>query len=124
MHGPSDALAAPVPPAQELSDDLVHVPSPAQISAVVAVGSHDGVLVIDAGLHADADGLLAVVQVAEPADELSLVQDVGGDFHPSHAKEVLEEAQYFSLRGLHLLVRHLVQLVPLERRGDLTTATS
>jgi len=64
---------------------------------MVAVGGDDGVLFSDGGLHADGDGLLAVVEVAEAADELGLVEGVSGDLHAPHQGHVAEEGE--ELRG-------------------------
>ncbi|GJN36581.1 hypothetical protein PR202_gb25457 [Eleusine coracana subsp. coracana] len=42
-------------------------------------------------LHADRDGLLAVVEVAEPTDELGLIQGINSDLHMAHHGHVTEE---------------------------------
>lgn len=58
---------------------------------MVAVGGDDAVFLGDRRLHADGDGLLAVVEVAEPADQPCLVERVRGDLHPTHGGHVEEE---------------------------------
>lgn len=58
---------------------------------MVTVGGDDAVTARDGGLHPDGDGLLAVVQVAEAADELGLVEGVCGDLHAAHQRHVAEE---------------------------------
>lgn len=65
---------------------------------MVAVRGDDAVLLGDGGLHADGDGLLPVVEVAEPPDQLGLVQGVGGDLGAAHQGHGAEEADQL-LRG-------------------------
>jgi hypothetical protein len=91
MHGSTFPAGAPVLAAHELGEGGDEVPSAGEVDAVVTVGSDDGVGSRDGGLHADGDGLLAVVEVAEPADELGLVEGVGGDLHAAHHGHVAEE---------------------------------
>ena len=64
---------------------------------MVAVGGDDAVL-CDRYLHADGDSLLAIVEVAESADQLGLVELVRGDLHPPHRRHVAEEGHEL-LRG-------------------------
>lgn len=60
---------------------------------MVAVGGDDAVFSGDAGLHTDGDGFLAVVEVAESADEFGLVEGVGGDLHSAHEGHLTEEGK-------------------------------
>lgn len=59
---------------------------------MVAVRGDDAVLLRDGGLHADGDGLLPVVEVAEPSDQLGLIEGVGGDLGAAHQGHDAEEA--------------------------------
>ena len=54
----------------------------------------------DGGLHADGDRLLAVVEVAEAADQLRLVERVRGDLHPPDRRHVAEEGHQLRRRRL------------------------
>ena len=76
---------------------LVNGSSPSEVGAVVSVSGDDGVASGERCLHADTHGLLPVVQMAEPTDELPLVQDVRGDFHAPHAVKVAEEGENLRL---------------------------
>lgn len=60
---------------------------------MIAVGSDDGVLLGDGRFHTDGEGLLAVVEVAEAADELGLVKGVGCDLHTAHEAHIVEEGE-------------------------------
>jgi len=68
---------------------------------MVAVGGDDAVLARDGGLHADGDSLLTVVEVAEAADQLRLVERVRRDLHPPHQRHVVEERKELRRGGLH-----------------------
>lgn len=92
MHGSALPAGAADLAAHELGERGDEVPAAGHVDAVVAVGGDDGVLAGDGGLHADGDGLLAVVEVAEAADELGLVEGVGGDLHAAHQGHVAEES--------------------------------
>ncbi|KAG5521065.1 hypothetical protein RHGRI_033578 [Rhododendron griersonianum] len=67
---------------------------------MIPVRRDDAILPGDRGLHPDGDGLLAVVEVAEAADELGLVERVGGDLHPAHGGHVAEEGHELGGGGL------------------------
>lgn len=67
---------------------------------MVSVRRDDGVSPGYRRLHPDGDGFLAVVEVAEPADEFGLVERVGGDLHPPHQGHVAEEGEELRRRGL------------------------
>ena len=84
VHAPAHALARAVDPPHELRHDLQRRPPAAEVRAVIAVGGDDRILLREGGFHADAHRLLAVVQVAEPADELALVEDVRRDLEAPH----------------------------------------
>lgn len=68
---------------------------------MIAISGDDAIFLRDRGLHADGDGLLAVVQVAKPADQFGLVERVGGDLHAAHRRHVAEEGEELRRRGLH-----------------------
>ena len=68
---------------------------------MVAVGGDDTILARDGGLHADGDGLLAIVEVAEAAYELGLVERVRRDLHPPHQRHVTEEREELRRGRLH-----------------------
>ena len=91
MHGSALPAGAAALAAHQLGEGGDEVPSAGEVGTVVAVGGDDGIGAGDGGLHADGDGLLAVVEVAEPADELGLVEGVGGDLHAAHEGHVAEE---------------------------------
>lgn len=82
---------------------------------MVTVGGYDAVLFGNCGLHADGDGLLAVVQMAKPSDELGLVERVGRDLHPAHQRHVAEERHELFGRGLDGAGRHVA---PVGGEGD------
>ena len=93
VHGSALAVGAAGAAAHELGEDLNKGTAAAEVRAVVAVGGDDAVFLCDGGVHADGDGLLAVVEVAEAADELGLVEAVGGDLHAAHDGHVAEEGE-------------------------------
>ena len=68
VHGAALAPGGAGGAAHELGEDLKEGAAAADEGAVVAVGGDDAVFFGDGGLHADGDGLLAVVEVAEAAD--------------------------------------------------------
>lgn len=67
---------------------------------MVSVGSDDTILSRDGGFHADRHRFLAVVEVAETADEFGFVERVGGNFHPAHQGHVAEERHEFLCCGI------------------------
>jgi len=67
---------------------------------VVAVGGDDAVLTRDRSLHPHRDGLLTVVEVAEAADQLGLVERVRRDLHPPHQRHIAEEREKLRPGGL------------------------
>jgi hypothetical protein len=91
MHGSTLPAGAPGLAAHELGEGGDEVPSTGEVDAVVTVGGDDGIRSRDGSLHSNGDGLLAVVEVAEPADELGLIEGVGGDLHAAHQGHVAEE---------------------------------
>jgi len=93
VHRTPFPFGAPVLAPHQLREDLEQRAAAAEEGAVVAVGGDDAVFSGDAGLHADGDGLLAVVEVAEAADEFGLVEGVGGDLHAAHEGHVAEEGK-------------------------------
>jgi hypothetical protein len=99
VHGPALAPGAAVPAAHELGEGGDGVPAAREVRAVVAVGGDDGVGAGGGGLHADGDGLLAVVEVAEAPDELGLVERVRRDLEAPHERHVAEEGQQLPRRG-------------------------
>jgi len=100
VHGTTFPLRAPVAAAHELGEDLEQASPAAQEGAVVAVGGDDAVLARDRSLHPHRDGLLAVVEVAEAADQLGLVEGVRRDLHPPHQRHVTEERDELRWGGL------------------------
>lgn len=100
MHRTAFSPGAPVPAAHELGEDLREGPTAADEGAVIAVSGDDAVLLGDGGLHADGHGFLSVVQVAEPADQLGLVERVRGDLHAAHRRHVAEEGEELLGRGV------------------------
>ena len=102
MHGSALAAGAAGLAAHELGEGGDEITSAGEVDAVVAVGGDDGVGAGDGGLHADGDGLLAVVEVAETADELGLVEGVGGDLHAAHDGHVAEEGHELGGGGGHV----------------------
>eukprot|EP00964_Phaeocystis_antarctica_P052624 scaffold30832_cov67-Phaeocystis_antarctica.AAC.2 len=58
-------------------------------------------------LHADDNGLLAVVKVAETLDELGLVQRVARNLHPSHLEHQLVHVQQLRLGHIREVGRHV-----------------
>ena len=101
MHGTTLPLRAPITAAHELGEDLEERATAAEEGAVVAVSGDDGVHFCDGGLHADGDSLLAVVEVAEAADELGLVEGVRGDLHAPHQGHIEEEGEELRGGGCH-----------------------
>ncbi|MQM00570.1 hypothetical protein Taro_033307 [Colocasia esculenta] len=102
VHRPSFAIGAPGAAAHELREGLNERAPAAEEDAVVPIGRDDGILAGDSGLHADGDGLLAVVEVAESTDELGLVEGVRGDLHPTHHGHFPEEPHELPGGGLDL----------------------
>lgn len=101
VHGAALALAAAGVLAHQLSKDSLDaadtlVARADDLPGVAAVGGGHGVGLRDRRLHTHADGLLAVVQVAEAADLLLLVQVVVDDLHApgqGHGFEVLRASK-------------------------------
>jgi hypothetical protein len=99
MHGSALPAGAPSLAAHQLGEGGDEVPSAGEVGTVVAVGGDDGIGAGDGGLHADGDGLLAVVEVAEPTDKLGFVEGVGRDLHAAHEGHVAEEGDELSGGG-------------------------
>lgn len=104
--------------AHELGEHLEEGPAAAEEDAVVAIGGDNGVLLRNRRLHPNGDGLLAVVKVAKPSDQLRLVERVGGDLHPAHGGHVVEEGEELLGSGLDG-ARRLLALVGGEGDGGL-----
>mmetsp|Transcript_11395 Transcript_11395/g.23821 ORF Transcript_11395/g.23821 Transcript_11395/m.23821 type:complete len:406 (+) Transcript_11395:273-1490(+) len=100
VHRATNALRCSAITAHQLSHDLVHGATTAKVGAVVTVRGDDGVFLVKSSLHANADGLLAVIQVAETADELALVQDIGSDLHAAEQVHSGEHVKKLALGGL------------------------
>lgn len=100
MHRPTFSLGAAILPAHELREHLKQRATPPNEGAVVTVGCDDAVLLRDRRLHADGDRLLPVVEVAEAADQLGLVERISGDLHAPHLRHVLEEGNELLRAGL------------------------
>ncbi|WVZ10150.1 hypothetical protein V8G54_014680 [Vigna mungo] len=83
----------------QLREHLEQRAAAAEEGAVVAVGGDDAVLSGDAGLHTHGDGFLAVVEVAESADEFGLVERVGSDLHAAHEGHVTEKGKQLGGRS-------------------------
>lgn len=99
VHGAALAPGAPVAAAHELGEGGDGVPAAGEVEAVIAVGGDDGVRAGGGSLHADGDGLLAIVEVAEAADELGLVEGVGGDLEAAHEGHIAEEGHELARCG-------------------------
>ena len=117
VHAPAHALARAVDAPHQLRHHLQRRPAPSQMRAMIAVGCDDGVLLRQRRLHADAHSLLAVVEVAEPADELALVQHVGRDLEAAHEVRLREHVHDLRLARLHRLGRGF-DVVRFERHRD------
>ncbi|WVZ24100.1 hypothetical protein V8G54_002644 [Vigna mungo] len=100
VHGTTFPLRATVAAAHELGEDLDQGSATAQEGAVVTVSSDDAVLARDRGLHPHRNGLLPVVEMAEAADQLGLIEGVRRDLHPPHQRHVTEEREELRRRGL------------------------
>lgn len=66
---------------------------------MIAIRGNNAIRSRDRGFHADGDGFLAVVEVAEAADELGLVEGVGGDLGAAHEGHGAEEGEEFGGGG-------------------------
>lgn len=99
MHGSALPAGAPSLAAHELRERGDEVAAACEVGAVIAVRGDDGIGAGDGGLHPDGDGLLAVVEVAEPADELGLIEGIRGDLHPAHHGHVAEEGEELGRGG-------------------------
>lgn len=66
---------------------------------MVAVGCDDGVGRGEGRFHADGDGFLAIVEVAEAADELGFVEEVGRELGAAEEGEGAEEGEEFGGGG-------------------------
>lgn len=102
MHGSALPAGAPSLAAHELRERGDEVAAACEVGAVIAVRGDDGIGAGDGGLHPDGDGLLAVVEVAEAADQLRLVQRVRRDLRAAHGGHVAEEGGELARRGGHL----------------------
>mmetsp|Transcript_22179 Transcript_22179/g.74620 ORF Transcript_22179/g.74620 Transcript_22179/m.74620 type:complete len:407 (+) Transcript_22179:157-1377(+) len=114
VHGPPLPLGTARVLAHELRDDTLHGAAARNLVAVVAVGGDHRVLPRDGGLHANAHGLLAVVQMAEAAHLLGLVQLVGGELHAAHRVHGLPVLHHLFLGRVHAGDARAVTLVGLE----------
>lgn len=117
VHAPAHALARAVDAPHQLRHHLQRRPAPSQMRAMIAVGCDDGILLRQRRLHADAHSLLPVVEVAEPADELALVQHVGRDLEAAHEVRLREHVHDLRLARLHRLGRGF-DVVRFERHRD------
>lgn len=85
---------------------------------MVAVSSDDTILLCDRGLHSHGHSFLAVVEMAEPADQLGLVERVRCDLHAPHRRHAAEEGEELLRVGVHG-ARRRVALVRSEGHGGL-----
>ncbi|KAI8009855.1 Sodium/calcium exchanger NCL1 [Camellia lanceoleosa] len=67
------------------------LPTPAEEEAVAAIGGDDAILLGDRRFHSDRHYFLAVVKVAETADQLRFVERIGDDLHSTHHRHVSKE---------------------------------
>jgi hypothetical protein len=107
VHGSTLSIRASRLASHELRKGLDKRASAAKENAVISVGGDDAVSLGDGGLHADGDGLLAVVEVAEASNEFGLVEGIGGDLHAAHDRHVVEEGEQLLRSGLHGARRRL-----------------
>src|SRR4029077_16595546 len=77
VHRAALALGIAVAPSGELGHHALRVPGAGQHMAVVAVAGDDLVAFLDRHLHADHHGLLADIEVADPADQPHAVHLAG-----------------------------------------------
>ena len=77
MHGAALAPGVAAAAAGQLGHHALGVHAAGQHVAVVAIGGDDLVALLDRHLHADHDGLLADVEVAEAADQAHAVELAG-----------------------------------------------
>ena len=117
VHAPAHALARAVDAPHQLRHHLQRRPAPSQMRAMIAVGRDYRILLRQRRLHADAHSLLPVVEVAEPADELALVQHVGRDLEAAHEVRLREHVHDLGLARLHRLGRGF-DVVRFEWHGD------
>lgn len=68
---------------------------------MVTVGSDYAILFSNRGFHSDGDRFLAVVEMAESANQLRLVERIGSDFHAAHERHVSEEGEELLRCGLN-----------------------
>lgn len=123
VHRASLSFGAPGLSSHKLREDLEKGPAAAEERAVVAVSSDDAILLCDRGLHAHGHGFLAVVEVAEPADQLSLVERVRCNLHAPHRRHVAEEGEELLRVGVYGARRRLA-LVRGEGNGGLDSEGS
>ena len=105
VHRAALALGIAAAAAGQLGHHALGVHAAGQHVAVVAIGGDDGVLVAHIGLHADDDGFLADVEMAEAADQAHAVE---------LARPLLEAAdqQHVAIVGLELFGTHAVVAGP------------
>jgi len=100
VHGTTLSVGDTLSSAEQLANDGLDGGTAHHGETVAAVGGDDRVLLGDAVLDTDGDGLLTGRQVAETADLLLLVQSVGGHFHAAHGDHVVVHLLQLLLGGL------------------------
>nr|GMD27638.1 transcription repressor OFP7-like [Ipomoea batatas] len=89
-----------------------------EVDAVVPVSGNNAILSGNRGLHTYRDGFLAVVEMAKSANELRLVERIGGDLHPAHQSHIAEEGHQLLRRRLYG-ARRRIDVVTAEREAGL-----
>jgi len=103
MHAATLALGDTGRTADELGEDGLDRAAAQQAEAVVAIRRHDAVLGMQGGIETGGDGLLAVVEMQEAADQALLVHGVGRELHATHREHGVVEAEQLLLGGLDLV---------------------
>ena len=87
-------LGIAAPPAGQFGHDALGVHAGGQHVAMVAVGGDDLVALLEGHLHADDDGLLADIEMAEAADEAHAVELAGLFLEAADQQHVLVGVEF------------------------------
>mmetsp|Transcript_7944 Transcript_7944/g.18625 ORF Transcript_7944/g.18625 Transcript_7944/m.18625 type:complete len:248 (-) Transcript_7944:107-850(-) len=107
VHRSALTLGAALRLTEQLAQHALNRVAARELLAVIAVRRDQAVVEGRRRLHADDNGLLAVVKVAETLDELGLVQRVARNLHPSHLEHQLVHVQQLRLGHIREVGRHV-----------------
>ena len=99
VHGAALALGIAALASRKLRHDAFRVHAAGQHMAMIAVAGDNRIVLAGRGLHADDNGLLADVEMAEPADQAHSIQLTRLFFETADQKHILIIREQFVVGG-------------------------